>query len=85
MLVPISKTGRRNERIKYGIVHSSLANLQPGRPTKDDKLVLVSFRIAPDLYMKLEQQAKRDTDNAGAAMTATKVAQRLLVKSLKKL
>lgn len=58
-----------------------------GRPRKsqDERMMLVSFRLAPDLYAVLEEHAEGETDDGGQPLTPMRVAQRLLSSLLKKM
>jgi hypothetical protein len=50
----------------------------------EDEMVLVSFKLAPDLHAKLAKFAKFQKDESGKKLSAGQAARRLMLESLNK-
>lgn len=49
-----------------------------------DKLPLVSFKLAKELYKQLEEYSKTQTDEAGIQLSPSQAARRLMLEALKR-
>lgn len=55
-----------------------------GSKRAKEEMVIVSFKLSPDLYGKLTKYAKSQKDDAGKELSAGQAARRLMLDGLKK-